>query len=289
MASLLTDRRGRFSWSRTIALAILVAPGLRLFVLWLAGDLGGRPIREFTHGTGDWTIYFLLASLAVTPLRAVLDWQWLVPLRRRIGVGAACYAGLHFSLYIIDQKFNLLMVAGEIARRFYLTIGFCVFLGLLTLAITSTDGWVRKLGTRWKKLHRLAYPLVAFGLFHFFLQTKANVSPAVYVAGLYLWEMLWRLQPLTWRRKWWPLPALAVVATLSTALVEALWYGLATRIDPWKVLDANLDIGYGPRPAVLVLGSALLLAAVAGAMRLRSLRAGGGSQQGRTVRVESTL
>lgn len=289
MASLLTDRRGRFSWSRTITLAILAAPGLRLFALWLAGGLGGRPIMEFTHGAGDWTIYFLLASLAVTPLRTVLNWQWLVPLRRRIGVGAACYAGLHVSLYVIDHKFNLFTVASEIALRFYLTIGFCVFLGLQTLAITSTDAWVQKLGVRWKKLHRLAYPLAAFGLFHYFLQTKANVSPAVFVAGLYLWEMIWRIQPLTWRRKWWPLPLLAVAAGLSTALVEALWYGLATKINPWQVLSANLDLSFGPRPAVEVAFCTLLLALLAGAMRLRSLRAGGGRQQGRAVGVESAL
>jgi methionine sulfoxide reductase heme-binding subunit len=274
---------------RSIALAILVAPGLRLFVRWLDGDLGGRPITEFTHGTGDWTIYFLLASLAMTPLRTALDWQFLVPLRRRIGVAAACYAGLHFLLYVIDQKLDLLVVASEIALRFYLTIGFCVFLGLLALAITSTDGWMRKLGRRWKSLHRLAYPLAAFGLFHYFLQTKANVSPAVFVAGLYLWEMLWRLQPLVWRRRWWPLPFLAIAAGLSTAAVEALWYGLATRIDPWRVLDANLKLGYGPRPAVEVTICLLLLALFAGAMRLRLFRARGGRQQGGAVGVESAL
>ena len=157
------------------------------------------------------------------------------------------------------------------------------------ITITSTDGWVRKLGTRWKSLHRLAYPLAAFGLFHYFLQSKANVSPAVFVAGLYLWEMLWRLQPLAWRRRWWPLPGLAIAAGLVTALVEALWYGLATRINPWMVLNANLDLGYGPSPAVQATFFALLLAVLAGALRWRSLRAGGGRQQGRAVGVESAL
>jgi sulfoxide reductase heme-binding subunit YedZ len=270
--SLIRDRRGRFSWSRSLTLAVLIAPGLRLFLLWLSGGLGGRPIREFTHGTGDWAIYFLLASLAVTPLRAVLDWQFLVPLRRRIGVAAACYAGLHVSLFVIDQKFDLLVVAREIALRFYLTIGFCVLIGLLALAITSTDAWVRRLGRRWKALHRLAYPLAAFGLFHYFLQSKADVTPAVFVAGIYLWEMLWRLQPRQWRLAWWPLPVLGVTAALATALVEAAWYGLATRIDPWVVLRANLEPQDGLRPAVLVLACGLALGIAAAAKRWRRTR-----------------
>ncbi len=272
VVSLITDRRGRFSWSRALTLVVLIAPGLRLFVLWMTGGLGGRPIREFTHGTGDWTIYFLLASLAVTPLRSVLDWQFLTVLRRRIGVGAACYAGLHFTLYIIDQKFDLIKVASEIALRFYLTIGFGVFLGLLTLAITSTDGWTLKLGKRWKTLHKLAYPLTALGLFHYYLQSKSDVSAAVFVSGIFLWEMLWRLLPRRLRLPWWPLPVLSLAAAISTGLVEALWYGLATRIDPWMVLQANIDPGYGLSPAAMVLICGLLLSLYAGAKRWRAAR-----------------
>ena len=270
MASLFTDRKGRFSWTRSLTLLILVAPGLRLFALWLTGGLGGRPIREFTHGTGDWTIYFLLASLAVTPARAVLDWQFLTVLRRRIGVAAACYAGLHLLLYVIDQKFNPITVITEIALRFYLTIGFVVFLGLLALAVTSTDGWMARLGRRWKSLHKLAYPLTALGLFHYYLQSKSDVTAAVFVSGLFLWEMLWRALPRRLRLPWWPLPLLAVVAALGTALVEAAWYGLATKIDPLAVLQANLEPQYGLRPALLVLAAGLAVSAWAGVVRWRS-------------------
>ena len=267
--SLLTDRRGRFSWSRTITLAVLIAPGLRLFVLWLAGGLGGRPIREFTHGTGDWTIYFLLASLAVTPLRAVLDWQFLAVLRRRIGVGAACYAGLHFLLYVLDQKFDLIKVASEIALRFYLTIGFTVFLGLLALAVTSTDAWTAKLGRRWTSLHKLVYPLTALGLFHYYLQSKSDVSASVFVSGIFLWEMLWRVMPRRYRLNWWPLPVLALMAAVSTGLVEALWYGLATKINPVLVLQGNLDLSYGLTPAWIILLTGVGVSLYAGAKRWR--------------------
>lgn len=272
MFSLVQDRRGRFSPIRAVTLAVLVTPGLNLFLQWLTGGLGGRPIREFTHGTGDWAVYFLLASLAITPLRTVLSWQRIVPLRRMIGVGAASYAGIHLLLYVIDQKFDLLKVASEIALRFYLTIGFVAFLGLLALAVTSTDGWIARLGRRWKPVHRLAYPLAALALFHYFLQSKADVTAAVFVAGLFLWEMIWRLTSPASRLEWWPLPLIAVAAAAGTALVECAWYGLATRIDPMRVLAANLDLGYGPRPAIAILGCGMLLCAVAGVRRWRLAR-----------------
>lgn len=272
MFSLIQDRRGRFSMLRALTLTILVIPALRLGVLWAMGDLGGRPVREVTRGTGDFAVYFLLTSLAITPLRSVLDWQRLVPLRRMIGVAVACYVGIHLMLYVIDQKFDLIKVASEIALRFYLTIGFATFLGLLALAITSSDRWMKRLGRRWKQLHKLAYPLAALGLFHYFLQSKADVSAAVFVAGLFLWEMIWRLTSRASRLDWWPLPLIAVAAALATAAVEALWYGLATHIDPMRVLDANLDLGYGPRPAVWILICGLGLSGVAAVTRWRQSR-----------------
>ena len=272
MFSLIQDRKGRFSPIRAVTLTILVVPFLRMLVLWLTGNFGGRPVREFTHGTGDYAVYFLLASLAITPLRSVLDWQRIVPLRRMIGVGAACYAGIHFGLYIIDQQFNLITVASEIALRFYLTIGFVVFLGLLALAITSTDGWVKRLGRRWKPLHKLAYPLAALALFHYFLQSKVDVSAAVFVAGLFLWEMIWRLTSRASRLQWWPLPLIAVGASVATAVVEVAWYGLATKVDPMRVFEGNFDLSYGPSPALSILLCGLAFSGVALVSRWRQRR-----------------
>ena len=263
MPSLIQDRRGRFSLLRATTLAILVAPFLQLSILWATGGLGGRPVREITHGTGDWAVYFLLASLAITPLSRILDWQRIVALRRMIGVAVACYATVHFSLYVIDQKFDLWKVATEIALRFYLTIGFVTFLGLLALGITSTDRWMSRLGRRWKKLHKLIFPLSVLALFHYFLQSKADVSAAVFVTGIYAWEMIWRLTSRASRLHWWPLPLIAIGAALATAAIETAWYGLATKIDPLRVLNANLDISYGPRPAITILLCGLLLAGVA--------------------------
>ncbi len=257
---------------RAVMLTLLCAPMAQVAFLAATGGLGGRPVMEATHRTGDWAVYFLLLSLAVTPLRAVLDWQRILPLRRMIGVGAACYAGAHFLIYCFDQKWNLFTVASEIALRSYLTIGFVTFLGLLTLAVTSTDGMIQRLGRRWKKLHRIVYPLAVLALFHYYLQSKADVSAAVFVSGLFIWEMLWRLTPRAARLNWWPLPVLAVLAAVVTALAEFAWYGLATRINPVPVIAANLDLSYGPRPAVAVLLAGVVLAVISALRRWRQRR-----------------
>lgn len=272
MLSWVQDRRGRFSPLRAATLVLLVAPALQLAWLTATDQLGGRPVMEATHFTGDRAVYFLLASLAVTPARTVLDWVQVAALRRRIGVAAACYAFLHFCIYILDHKFDLWVVASEIAQRFYLTIGFAVLLGLLTLAATSNDNALRRMGRNWKKLHRLAYPLAALALFHYFLQLKADVSAAVFVTGLYVWEMLWRLLPREAQLRWWPLPALAVAAAAVTAIIEFAWYGLATKIDPWLVLEANFDLSYGPRPAIAILFAGLIVCGAAALRRWRRRR-----------------
>ena len=116
-------------------------------------------------------------------------------------------------LYCIDQKWQLGHVAAEIALRFYLTIGFAALLLLGVLAATSTDGWQKRLGRRWKRLHRLVFVLLPLALFHYFLQSKSDVTDAVFVTGLACWLVLWRLAPKRWQgraccccRRWrcWP-------------------------------------------------------------------------------------
>lgn len=261
------DRHGRFLPFKAAVLAALFVPGL-LYGYWLATDqLGGRPVMEAIHGTGLWAIRLFLISLAVTPFARALDWNGLLLVRRNIGVASACYAVAHLSLYVVDENFKLGTVASEIALRFYLTIGFAALLVLLALAWTSTDSWVKRLGRNWKRLHRLAYPFAPVALLHYFIQSKLNVSEPVFVSGLFLWLMLWRIVPETWWRK----AGVAVTATLYGALavlsaaltvgLEFAWYGLATRVDPLRVLAANETIARGLRPAhwVLVVALAAML------------------------------
>jgi methionine sulfoxide reductase heme-binding subunit len=249
------DRRGRFLPFKAAVLVSLCVPGA-LYAFWLAtGALGGRPIMEGVHGMGLWAIRLFLISLAITPFARALDWPGLLLIRRNVGVAAACYAVAHLGLYIADQNFMLFTVVSEIALRFYLTIGFAVLLVLLALAMTSTDGWARKLGPNWKRLHRLAYPFAAVALLHFYIQSKLNVSEPVFVSGLFLWLMFWRAVPQAWRRRQGIgftaalYGALAVASGLVTAAVEFAWYGLATKVDPFRVLAANETIARGLRPA----------------------------------------
>lgn len=268
------DRRGRFLPFKAAVLMSLLIPGA-LYGLWLAnGNLGGRPIIEAIHGTGLWAIRFLLISLAITPFARALDWPTLLLVRRNVGVASACYAVAHLCLYVVDQKFVLTTVISEIALRFYLTIGFAALLVLLSLAATSTDAWVKKLGRNWKRLHRLAYPLAAVALLHFYIQSKLNVAEPVFVSGLFVWLMAWRAVPETWRRKQSVAvtaavySGLAIVAGLATAGLEFAWYGLATKINPWRVLYANESIARGLRPAHWVFVVAASLAVVFVARRL---------------------
>ncbi len=265
------DRRGRFLPFKAAVLASLFVPGV-LYAMWLVTDeLGGRPVMELIHGTGLWAIRLLMISLAITPLARALDWPALLLVRRNVGVAAACYAVAHLSLYIVDQNFKLLTVVSEIALRFYLTIGFAALLVLLALAMTSTDAWVKKLGRNWKRLHRLAYPLGAVALLHYYIQSKLNVSEPVFVSGLFVWLMAWRSLPETWRRKQniGTITALygglAILSGLMTAAMEFGWYGLTTKVNPWRVLIANETIDRGLRPAhwVFVVTASMIIVFVA--------------------------
>lgn len=272
------DRHGRFLPIKAVVLTLALVPGLVNVFWWWAGELGGRPLTEMIHATGLWSVRFLLISLAITPFARMFDWSRLLLVRRMVGLTAMTYAILHLALYIADQKFKLLFVATEIVLRFYLTIGFVALLGLVALGVTSTDNAVRRLGRRWKQLHRLAYPIAVLGILHYFIQTKANVSEPVFVAGLYVWLMLWRPLPDAWKRPVATYAALAVVTGLATVGLEFAWYGIATSIDPWRVLLANQSIDFGLRPShwVVVVAVAVALLVPLRRLTMRRRSSGGG-------------
>jgi sulfoxide reductase heme-binding subunit YedZ len=203
---------------------------------------------------GDWTIRFLVLTLALTPLQRIITWPRIALVRRMLGVTAFAYALTHFILYIVNSKYDLDFVQEEIMHRFYLTIGFAALLGLSLLAGTSFDAAVRKLGWRWKQIHQLVYGIAVLGLLHYFIQSKIDVSPATLMAGLFFLLMIIRAfiaRRLTLSVK--VLGLSAILASLATAVTEFAWYALATGVDPWRVAKANLLITFGLRPAVLVL------------------------------------
>ncbi|HWL81672.1 MAG TPA: protein-methionine-sulfoxide reductase heme-binding subunit MsrQ [Roseomonas sp.] len=260
------DRQGQFSPLKLGVLLGLTLPALWIGWLALQGGLGPRPIMEAIHQAGLWAVRILLLSLLVTPLRQMLRWPRLMLVRRMLGLGALAYAALHLTLYALDQQWDLLKVASEIVLRFYLTIGFVALLGLAALGVTSTDGWVRRLGgRRWQGLHRTVYAIGVLALVHFALQSKIDATEAMLMAGLFLWLMGYRaLAPKGGAPGLLRLIGLALGAALGTALLEAGWYAVGTGVPPLAVLEANLDVSFGLRPALWVGiagGAALLLRA----------------------------
>lgn len=259
--ALWTDRSGRFSLLKTSVLLLVLIPAAMIaYALW-QNNLGPLPYKEALHRIGDWTIRFLVITLALTPLQRILGWPKLALIRRMLGVTTFAYALAHFSLYVVNEKFDLTFVASEIALRVYLTIGFVTLIGLSVLALTSTDWAVRKLGRNWKRLHLTVYALAALGLLHYFIQSKIDVSQPVLWTGLFLLLMIYRVViKLRWPLSPLVLLGCAILAGVLTAGVEFAWYGLATGVGPFRVLKANLAFAYGLRPAWVVLIAGLAVA-----------------------------
>jgi sulfoxide reductase heme-binding subunit YedZ len=128
-----------------------------------------EPLEHITRGTGDWTLYFLCITLAVTPLRRLAKWNWVVKLRRMVGLYAFFYAFLHFSAFFwFDHFFDLAEMWKDVLKRPFITVGFAAFVLLIPLAVTSTNGMIRRLGgKRWQWLHRLIYVVAPLGILHF--------------------------------------------------------------------------------------------------------------------------
>jgi sulfoxide reductase heme-binding subunit YedZ len=266
-----------FDYSRRLSplkLAVFIA--LFLPALWVAAAfeldwLGARPLNEAIHQIGLWTIRLIFIALAITPLRQIWQWPRLILVRRMVGVGAFAYLLCHFALYWVDQAFDVVKIATEIALRIYLTIGFVALLGLAALAATSTDAMVRRMGRRWQTLHRAVYVIAVLALIHYWMQSKLEIWEPTIFAGIYAWLMGYRLLarfvgvrgrlPLPW------LAGLAVIAAALTAVGEAAYFRLAYGVDPIRVLDANLSLVTGVRPAAIVLGLGLAVAGI-GALRV---------------------
>ena len=146
------------------------------------GGLGVNPVETITHRTGDWTLRLLLLTLAMTPLRRLLGWGWPLRVRRMLGLFSFFYACLHLLTYVwLDQFFDLWAIVDDVIERPFITVGMLAFIGLIPLAITSTNGMMRRLGRRWKVLHRLVYPVAVLGVVHFWWLVKADVrEPLLY-------------------------------------------------------------------------------------------------------------
>ena len=260
----LRERSGRWSAVKIAAFVAAMLP-----VLWIAyqavtGDLGVRPVTEAIHQAGDWALRFLLIALAITPAQRILNYPRIALARRTLGVAAAGYAVLHFSLYVLDQHFDLFKVASEIVLRIYLTIGAVGLAGLIALASTSTDAAISRLGSgRWHALHRFVYAIALLAAVHFFIQSKLNIYEPTLMAGFLMWLLAYRL---LYRRNGevtaLHLVLLACGAAAVTAIGEAMIYLFTSGVDARRVLLAHFDIDMEVRPGWWVLAAGLAVAAV---------------------------
>lgn len=189
-------------WCRVIVFVLALLPFLRLVYAVYQDALGANPLEFITRNTGDWALYFLCISLAITPLRKILEWHWLIRLRRMFGLYAFFYASLHFLTFLwFDHFFDVSDMWRDVIKRPFITVGFVAFVLLLPLALTSNQWMIRQLGGKqWQLLHRLVYLIAPLGVLHYFWMKAGKnllLQPLLFaalVSGLLGVRLYWRLQ-----------------------------------------------------------------------------------------------
>jgi len=180
-----------------------LCPAVWYFYQAATGGLGFNPVKSFEHVIGIWALRFLVATLAITPLRDLAGINW-VRYRRALGLIAFYYVLIHFAVYLLlDLQLNFSAVGADIVKRPYITIGFACLLLLIPLAVTSNNWSIRRLGQGWIKLHKLIYIIAAGGVLHFILARKSlTLEPATYLVlvALLLGYRLVRRPLLQWKR-----------------------------------------------------------------------------------------
>lgn len=173
--------------AKPVIWVLCLAPLTWLLYRAVFGGLSPNPIDDITDETGQWALRLLLVSLAVTPVRRMTGWNGIIQWRRLLGLFAFFYVCLHLATYVVlDQFFDPGAILADIAKRRYITVGVTGFLLLLPLAITSTQGWIRRLGRRWQHLHRLVYFAAVCGVVHLLWIVKGDDlrEPTAYGAVL---------------------------------------------------------------------------------------------------------
>ncbi len=201
----------RRRWIKVVVFLLCLAPAGYLGWRFYTQDLTANPLEFITHFTGDWAIRLIAATLAITPLRKLLQLPDLIRFRRMIGVFAFFYASLHFLAYLwLDRLFDFHDITKDIAKRPFITVGFAAFVLMLPLAITSTKGWIRRLGgKRWQLLHRLVYLSAIAAVVHYYWLVKSDIRLPLLYGGIVGLLLLYRLA--MWLRS---KPSLALVRRL---------------------------------------------------------------------------
>lgn len=189
----------RSRWLKPAVFLVCLAPLASLVVNGIHGNLGANPIEYITHATGDWTMRFLVITLSITPLRRILSQPDLIRFRRMFGLFAFFYGMLHLITWLwLDKFFDLHEMWADIVKRRFITMGMFGFLLMLPLALTSTTGWIRRMGGKnWQRLHRAVYVSAAAGVIHYLWLVKSDIRmPVLY--GIILGGLL-LLRPISAR------------------------------------------------------------------------------------------
>ena len=204
-------------WTKVAIFIFCLMPFGDLVWRIIKSDLGANPVEYLQHATGDWTIRFLVFTLSITPFRKLLRLPDLIRFRRMLGLFAFFYVSLHFLTYLgPDQSFDLSAMWKDVAKRPFITVGFAAFVLLIPLAITSTTGWIRRLGgKRWQLLHRSIYVAAVCGVIHYYWLVKSDVRKPLFYGALVGILLLWRLG------NWFLKKGSAVAAKLSAQRAPA--------------------------------------------------------------------
>jgi len=183
------------NWAKVLVFTLSSWPVL--FIAWRTyrGELTANPVEFYQHQTGDWTLRFLVFTLCITPFRKLFNLPELIRFRRMLGLFAFFYVCLHFFTYLgPDQSFSLSGMLQDVAKRPFITVGFAAFVLLIPLAITSTAGWVRRLGgKRWQMLHRAVYAAAVLGVIHYYWLVKSDIRKPVFYGALVGILLAWRI------------------------------------------------------------------------------------------------
>ena len=184
----------RLRISKIVIFLAALVPLERLAWKAFHDGLGANPVEVITHSTGDWTLILILTTLSITPLRKLTKQYWLIGVRRMIGLFAFFYGCLHFTTYIwLDKSFDVHEMIKDVYKRPFITAGFTAFVLMIPLALTSTKGWIRRLGKNWQRLHRLIYITAIAGVVHYIWLVKADLRKPLQYAFVLSVLLIYRI------------------------------------------------------------------------------------------------
>lgn len=258
-----TDRAGRVSLFKLLVFIACCAPAAWMAYRWGAGLLSPKPVTDILRETGDWALRFVVATLAVSPLRHATRWNRIYVVRRMLGLTALSYTLAHLGFWFGHEGFRWMHLLYEAFFRTYLLIGVIATAIMVVLGVASNDASIRRLGAaRWNGLQWWIYPTALASLVHYFMLIRLDATHAALMAGFCTLFAGFRfLRKMKNGFGALHLLALAVLAGLATAAIEVGYYAFATGAQASRVIAAHWDFTYQVRPAWWVLAAGLALAA----------------------------